>query len=218
MVRPIDNLKNFQITQPADSTKTAKTGKTPQGLTVKQASKAVGGNKITNLFKRLQLYFGVGQKKDWYNEQTIVHKLYDLPDAQFDELKTLFDEAGKDITDKKVQKFQKTVFSYVLRVRTVEKFTSNFSDSYQRAVLRGAIYDKILDSSELSDKFYGRIVALMQAGINCSEFLQLTSGEKMSAEPSDSKIDSFVAWLCYITDDEEFDKIIEDHAKAKAAQ
>lgn len=217
MVRSIDNLKNFQITQPTDSTKTAKTGKTPQGLTVKQASKAVGGNKITNLFKRLQLYFGVGQKKDWYNEQTIVDKLYDLPDAQFDELKTLFDEAGKDITDKKVQKFQKTVFSYVLRVRTVDKFTSNFSDSYQRAVLRGAICDKILDSSEFSDKFYGRIVALMQAGINCSEFLQSASGEKMSAEPSDSKIRLFVTWLI-ITDDEEFDKIIEDHAKAKAAQ
>ncbi|PJD93774.1 MAG: hypothetical protein CK425_12345 [Parachlamydia sp.] len=228
MIKPVDKLNNFQLTPSTSSTKTAKAGKTPQGLTVKQASKVTWGNAIANLFQRLQLVFG--EKTGWNSKKTIEKKIYNLSEAQIKELNELFDEANKDIfyrTDIKVRKFQETIFLPTIYKRAVDKFLSNISDPSikklfkERIAREHAMPERLLgpgSSVEWDRGFYSRFVTLAQAGLNSAEFFKLATGEELPLSPDKGKIKSVVKFIISTLPQEEFDKIIEDHAKAKAAQ
>lgn len=104
MIKKIESqLRDFKI-----GTEEPKSGKMgTRNLTVSQASRAVGSHFVKNFFERLKLFFGVGEKKEWFRNKTISGRLDRLGSTDLHQLNKLFNLCYPDeqkVDDKKLFK------------------------------------------------------------------------------------------------------------------
>lgn len=104
MIRKIESeLRDFKIG--AEQPRSGKMG--TRNLTVSQASRAVGSHFVKNFFERLKLFFGVGEKKEWFRNKSISGRLDRLGSTDLHQLNKLFNLCYPDeqkVDDKKLFK------------------------------------------------------------------------------------------------------------------
>lgn len=100
-------FKDFSLGQnvPADVAKNKKAVTFGKKISVKDASKAVGGNAVQNFFARLQLFI---KNKEWFKNKNIQKRLGTHDQSSLIKLNQLFNRAYPDnskVEDKRVLKF-----------------------------------------------------------------------------------------------------------------
>jgi len=169
MIKKIENeLRDFKIGAELPK-KTGSIG--TRNITVSQASKAVGGNFAKNFFQRIKLFFGVGEKKEWFRKANIEGRLSRLDTKELHRLNSLFTLCFPDeqkIEDKKLVK----LMDNFVRPKLYQKGLEDFFGDEDPALYHFPKDNKIA---------LNNILKLAEAGID----LQTLKTKTTSSEPLD---------------------------------
>lgn len=175
MIRKVgEEFRDFSLGQNAPADKAAKKEAVTFGKTisVKDASKAVGGNAVQNFFARLQLLV---KNKEWVRNKSIQKRLssHDLKDLI--KLDNLFNRAYPDkskVEDKRVIKFMDKFVSQQIGSQIKEEF---FKDAGPDIV---EFLDKTLvgKNSQLEAILTKNMVRLFEVGITAKDLLDKYPG------------------------------------------
>lgn len=127
----IEDLMNFEITKPPigkpdANTPADQTGKTYKGFTISQASKAIGGNSLSQFLERIWLFFTVGNFAEWYNIETVKKKFKEMSSDDITTLnKRLMEVFPDKITDQKIQALKDKCLIPARRERAIDVWIKN---------------------------------------------------------------------------------------------
>jgi len=157
-----DEFKDFKLGQnvAADEAKKQKAVKFGKTVTVKEASKAVGGNTIQNFFARLLLLV---KNKGWVKNKNIATRLSTHDQAELLKLDRLFNRAYPDnskVQDKRVLKFMNEFVRPAINLG--DRFTASLGDKDHFLVVNLTPHDVVRNNT----------LRLYEVGIKGKELLE----------------------------------------------
>ncbi|PJD97568.1 MAG: hypothetical protein CK425_02775 [Parachlamydia sp.] len=187
-----EEFKDFSLGQnvPADVAKNKKAVTFGKKISVKDASKAVGGNAVQNFFARLQLFI---KNKEWFKNKNIQKRLGTHDQTALIKLNQLFNRAYPDnskVEDKRVLKFMNKFVRPNIVVG--DKFAGMLHDNDRVLVLNLKPYDV----------GKGNVLRLYEVGITGKDLLE---HYKVNPDTPESE-----ALLKKLSSDKETNEILKD--------
>lgn len=193
MVKKVgEEFKEFILGQnvPADVAKNKKAVTFGKKISVKDASKAVGGNAVQNFFARLQLFI---KNKEWFKNKNIQKRLGTHDQTALIKLNQLFNRAYPDnskVEDKRVLKFMNKFVRPNIVVG--DKFAGMLHDNDRLLVLNLKPYDVVK----------GNVLRLYEVGITGKDLFE---HYKVNPDTPESE-----ALLKKLSSDKETNEILKD--------